>query len=451
MFVECSDMQAELSIATRKSLDVGVHNSNSEEDVEATIKRPKRRRDTDKDRRKSRHSKTEKKKMTVEKGDRERKRTSSGRHRAHHDLGNKDRTRSGEKRKSKSTASSSSDDSDRHHKRRRRVKTHREKNPKTTKWNAAADGKKEIPKHLHPLGPVMTYPPQVSLDPDTDYFRYHQHLRLFLYRRYGLYFEDLSSEDARTKFQSFVKEYNAGNLEQVYYEDEALPAEVLDPCKRTKHEWKFNTTAKEQESLNFVKEGVRKQTDYKVDASIATTEANRRSVNDPKVQAEHSLEIGKGSMDEKKQSYTDRQYKSLKTQDEVVADLRANRRLREHVLTAEEEFAVGEEKKKKKYGREPKNKDNHTRKHSPICRDQEVTSAELDDRDIYGDGDEANFKATLAREKLRKAKQKEDKAARILELESKEKQKQAEMLKMLGLSDIQPGKKISIAPRMDIS
>jgi hypothetical protein len=447
-------MQGELS-TTRKSLDVGVPNSNSEENMETTTKRPKRRRDSAKDRRKSRHSRKDHRnnrnnRSSVEKGERERKRTTSGRHRAHHDLGNKDRSHRGEKRKSNSAASSSSDDSDRRHKRRRRVKTHREKNPKTIKWNAAADGKKEIPKHLHPLGPILNYPPQVSLDPDTDYFKYHQHLRLFLYRRHRLYFEDLSSEDARTKFQSFVKEYNAGNLEQVYYEDEPLPAEVLDPCKRTKHEWKFNTTAKELESLNFVKEGVRKQTDYKVDASIVTTTANRQSVNDPRVQAEHTLGIGTGSMEEKNlSSNTDRQYKSFKTQDEVVADLRANRRLREHVLTAEEEFAVGEEKKKK-YGRESNNKDNYTRKHSTMLRDQETATAELDDRDIYGDGDEVNFKAILAKEKLRKAKQKEDKAARISELESKEKQKQAEILKRLGLSNIQPGKKISIAPRLDI-
>lgn len=439
-------MQAEL-LKTGHNLDVDYHNSNSNEDADI-IKYQGRRREKDKDRRKSHHSRRdrEKEKMKVNNGDHhERERRSSGsrksRHRTQHNLGTKDRSRRGEKRKSTASISSTSSDSDRRHK--RTVKTHRHKDLKTAKRSAAADRKKEIQIVLHPLGPIRNSPPRELLDPDADYFKYHQHLRLFLYRRYGLYFEDLSSEDARKKFQSFVKEYNAGNVEQVYYEDEPLPSEALDQCKRTKHEWKFNTTAKELESLNFVKEGVRKQTDYKVDPSMVST-AHRQRVSDPKVQlAENSLIVGTGPMDEKNQPY------KFKTQDEVVADRRANRRLREHVLTAEEEFAIGEEKKK--YGREHKNhRDNYVGKRSPVYRDQEGASTELEDRDIYGDGDEANFKATVAREKLRKVKQQEDKAARISLLESKEKQKQAEMLKMLGLSNIQPGKKISIAPRVDI-
>jgi len=67
------------------------------------------------------------------------------------------------------------------------------------------------------LGPVVNVAPTTLLDPDVDYFTYHSHLRLFLFRRReGTYFEDLTSEVARQDFQRFVNEYNAGRLEQAY-------------------------------------------------------------------------------------------------------------------------------------------------------------------------------------------------------------------------------------------
>jgi len=73
---------------------------------------------------------------------------------------------------------------------------------------------------------------------------------------------------------------------------------------------------------------------------------------------------------------------------------------------------------------------------------------ELDDRDMYG-GD--SFPAALvAREKQRQAKLTEEKASRILNLQEKERQTQSDMLKSIGLVGIiQPGQKITIAPRTD--
>ncbi len=177
-----------------------------------------------------------------------------------------------------------------------------------------ADNKAETQKSLYSLGPVANEPPQTLLDPAVDYFRYHQHLRLFLYRKYGLYFEDLSSEVARKEFQRFVCEYNAGNLEQDYYKNEPLPAEALDQCKRTKHEWKFNTTAKELESLNLVKESVRKQTDYKKVDAGAMSYASRE---DEKLKVEETLKIS--NMDDKNKLYSTRQ-SDYKTQEEIAAE-----------------------------------------------------------------------------------------------------------------------------------
>jgi len=182
--------------------------------------------------------------------------------------------------------------------------------------------------YLVPLGPVVNVAPTTLLDPDVDYFAYHSHLRLFLFRDDGTYFEDLTSEVARQEFQRFVNEYNAGRLEQAYYK-EVLPLEALNQCKRTKHTWKFHTTSKEMESLHLVKEGVRKQTEYKADSSSAAA----IMVNDdaPLINVEVR---STGDV--------------CKPLNDLTTERRANRRLREHVLVAEEELTGG----KKDYGRE---------------------------------------------------------------------------------------------------
>jgi len=177
--------------------------------------------------------------------------------------------------------------------------------------------------HLVPLGPVINVAPTTLLDPDADYFTYHSHLRLFLFRRRnGTYFEDLTSEMARQEFQRFVNEYNAGRLEQAYYQEQ-LPLEALEPCKRTKHTWKFHTTTKEMESLHLVKEGVRKQTDYKADSSSATT----RMVVDPTPQIIINNVQSTGDMH--------------KSSTDLATERRANRRLRDHIVVAEEEMTGG--------------------------------------------------------------------------------------------------------------
>lgn len=73
---------------------------------------------------------------------------------------------------------------------------------------------------------------------------------------------------------------------------------------------------------------------------------------------------------------------------------------------------------------------------------------ELTDDALYGEG-QSSFSDTLRREKARTARRQEQKNKRVTELQQKEKEKQEEMLKMLGLSDIKAGQKITIAPRKD--
>jgi len=105
--------------------------------------------------------------------------------------------------------------------------------------------------------------------------------------------------------------------------------EALNQCKRTKHTWKFHTTTKERESLHLVKEGVQKQTEYKADSSSAAVVIDDTPQINVKVLRSTTGDV-------------------CKPPNDLATERRANRRLREHVLVAEEEMAGG----KKDYGGE---------------------------------------------------------------------------------------------------
>ena len=119
---------------------------------------------------------------------------------------------------------------------------------------------------LYPLGPIShkKVSEDQQIDADRDYFAFHNHLRVYLYRnKKGAYFEDLSSSEARAVFAEFCHEYNNGRLEMAFYDSKhGLPNEALDECKRTKHAWNFHTSELEKKTLDVVKDGVRKQTEY---------------------------------------------------------------------------------------------------------------------------------------------------------------------------------------------
>ena len=120
-----------------------------------------------------------------------------------------------------------------------------------------------------------------------------------------------------------------------------------------------------------------------------------------------------------------------------------NRRLREHVRTVNEELTGG-----RKEGRErqmEKRKQVSEKIHG-AARERDAAGVELDDDALFGGSD----RSQLERSKRRTAGREEKKQARVAELQNKEKEKQAAMLEMLGLSGkIKAGEKIQIAPRKD--
>eukprot|EP00557_Chaetoceros_sp_GSL56_P008224 CAMPEP_0176499266 /NCGR_PEP_ID=MMETSP0200_2-20121128/12829_1 /TAXON_ID=947934 /ORGANISM="Chaetoceros sp., Strain GSL56" /LENGTH=370 /DNA_ID=CAMNT_0017897661 /DNA_START=91 /DNA_END=1203 /DNA_ORIENTATION=- len=185
----------------------------------------------------------------------------------HHDDDDDDRRRRRHHHRSKSPSSrkrSRHHDKDRH----RHHDRHYEKDKSHDREGKKQDKRVKIdPNTLVSIGPIKGNPPKTILDPEQDYFAYHNHLRLYLYRHKGQYFEDLSSQDARKAFVKFCSKYNQGKLEEGFYDEKELPEEATEQCKRTLHKWKFTTTVMEQKSLDVIKAGVKKQTLYSVKQS----------------------------------------------------------------------------------------------------------------------------------------------------------------------------------------
>jgi hypothetical protein len=340
----------------------------------------------------------------------------------------------GERRKRKHRKEDySSDEEDDRRKDKKRQKDDRKKKKKSSKKE---DRKaKEVDKSsLLPLGENVGAPPITLLDPEKDYFTYHQHLWVFLFREEGAAFNDLTSDQCHTAFGRFSERYNVGHLEAAYYDPKGLPQEVLEECKTTRHSWSFQTSETERKGLELLQKGVRRQTEYEAPQGD--------SKNEPFTKADVGNAVVNGR--DKAVIIAPR----LQTPEERLADRQTNKRLRGQVRTAEEELNGG-----RKDGRErqiEKRKEEASRIHA-AAKDREEARAggvELTDAAIYG-GDGSNFQSALSRERQRKTQRGDKQKSRLEELQKKEQERQENMLKTLGLTGLKPGQKITIAPRKD--
>jgi hypothetical protein len=328
------------------------------------------------------------------------------------------------------------------HRKNDRKKEEKKRSKKETKRSKKEstniEAKSKIDKSkLFPLGNPLGHPPSKLLDPESDYFAYHKHLWLYLYRECGTTFNDLtSSEQARSAFADFCSMYNAGSLEAGYY-SEQLPSAALEECKTSSHRWKIQISDREDKNLQLLQEGVHKQTEYQTSKLV-----------------EHRSEM---RSDPSSTSYS-KETKGIERQQESNPEERrraeriANRRLREHIRTTEEEL-LEESGAGKKHGRErllEKRKELAGRIHGAARDREEASHWELDDDGIYGDRERKGLDRALEVSKRENARRRERQQERVAELERREKEKQAAMLEILGLKDkIQAGKKIEIAPRKD--
>ena len=293
------------------------------------------------------------------------------------------------------------------------------------------------------LGPITGKTPNEQLDSSLNYFSHNPHLRLYLYRTHGLYFEDLSSDSTRKYFAEFVSKYNSGALEEAYYQPQ-LPQEIIDQCSRTKHQWKFRTNEMENEKLNLVKEGVKKQTEYDNSA--------KKPVDKP-VTRHATAAPPKSDKDE-----YDREQSHLEKRS---AQKLSDKRYRERMELANEEiYGVSGGKPSSMRERQQMKKREQANKTHGAHRDREDTMGgqDLDDDAIYGSGEitgggrrgrELGFSEAVSKERARREKRQAEMAQKVEEGKRKEEEKRKEMLSMLGLSGVDAGKKITIAPRRD--
>mmetsp|Transcript_33978 Transcript_33978/g.74523 ORF Transcript_33978/g.74523 Transcript_33978/m.74523 type:complete len:459 (-) Transcript_33978:51-1427(-) len=353
-----------------------------------------------------------------------------------------DRSRSKKRRRHRRDGHS--DDKDRNKKKKKHDDKKERKRDKKKIYRKRGKGDRKPKVELYPLGPLASGPPDTQIDPEADYFAYHEHFRLYLYRSSGTYFEDLSSAETHKEFAKFAKNFNEGKLEAGYYNNSnKIPPQAMEQCKRTQHKWAFKTNATEQQSLEMVRAGVRKQTEWSVENSSKPSAAA----------ASIGVRMPALSPVPPRNNDGDASGHHRKTPEEIAVERAANRRLREHVKTTHEELTGG----RADYGRErllEKKRERAEQLHGS-AKDREAEAMggpDLDDEALYGGGRVGggeSFQGALAREKSRKAKREAKTAQRIEELQQKEDEKAKAMLDMLGFSGIKPGQKIKIAPRKD--
>ena len=320
------------------------------------------------------------------------------------------------------------------------VKKKKSKKEKLVKETAALDTERKIPvdkSKLHSLGEPLGHPPDVVLDPERDYFAQNQRFRIYLYRECGLTFDELSSPDARNKFQDFVRQFNRGDLEAGYYASQ-VPMEALEECPSTRHQWGLKITHQDSQNLQILQEGVRKQTEYQVAElhGSAATGMNKQGTSQGNVVRPANTQRPDQNTGETLMTdglHHDRNSRVI------------NRRLREHVQTTMDELAGG-----KKEGRErqiEKRQERAAKTHGASKYQQDMV--ELDDAALYGGNTNDDFHRLAAASRNRAAAQEAKKEERLLELQRKEEEKQHAMLQMLGLSHRIGQSKIEIQPRND--
>ena len=348
----------------------------------------------------------------------------------------------------------SEDDDMRKSKRKKSSKRHRDEDDrdrkkKRQKSNSFRDKAHKVDSKLVSLGDVSGVPPTKLLNPEDDYFACNSHLRLYLYQRHGVYFEDLTSDESHEAFREFVRAYNDGKLEGAYY-GKSLPDEALDQCKRTQHQWTFRTNKTEERSLDIVRAGVKKQTDY--DGNEA--DAARARMMQPSGPA-FGITRAAPPTAARGPAMPGPEERGPPAPGEVAARRRADRQLRDRVRVGNAEIHGEERAAAGTFERKLQNKREGSSRIHGAARDREDQAyggAELNDDALYGSGGgrgDASYDAALARERQHRGRREARKAERTDELLRKEEARQKAMFDMLGLSGVKPGEKIKIAPRND--
>ena len=95
---------------------------------------------------------------------------------------------------------------------------------------------------------------------EDDYYNKSEEFRVWLKLcRDGLFFEDLTTVEAKDLFQKFSKAFNKGRLPPMYY-DGNIPLAVRGSIVKSKHKWDFKLNSSENIQLSDVIEDVDRST-----------------------------------------------------------------------------------------------------------------------------------------------------------------------------------------------
>ncbi|KAL4200932.1 hypothetical protein AMTRI_Chr02g256090 [Amborella trichopoda] len=114
----------------------------------------------------------------------------------------------------------------------RRDKKDKEKSKSSRTFRKSDEGGKSMEKHghKHPNGSLHS----IEELSDNDYFSKNNEFATWLKEERGVFFSDLSSEEARKLFSGFVKVWNKQRLPARYYEG-------IASGPRTAHNWRIKT------------------------------------------------------------------------------------------------------------------------------------------------------------------------------------------------------------------
>ena len=210
----------------------------------------------------------------------------------------------------------------------------------------------------------------------------------------------------------------------------------MDQCKRTQHKWSFRTNRTEEQSLEIVRAGVRKQTEYDGDG-VETAKAKMMQTKGPAFPIRRCGPAPREDPGGRR-----------RTPEEVRAQRDSDRRHRDRVRLGREEIHGASRADAGSFERKLQNRREQSSRIHGAARDKEGEAhGELDDDALYGGGG-GDYRSALARERARRERREARKATRTEELLAKEEAKRKAMMDMLGLSGLD-GKKIEIAPRND--
>ncbi|EQC36427.1 hypothetical protein SDRG_05884 [Saprolegnia diclina VS20] len=251
-----------------------------------------------------------------------------------------------------------------------------------------------------------------------DYFEKAREFRVWLKTDKKLYFEDLTSDDALQYFEKFVRRWNDGKLDAMYYS--SIPQHVLESIHRTKHKWGFVKNLNESERLHLA--STKDTVDITTNKGASSTARPSKTTSPPRSSKKHESDSDDPDDRRKRDKYERKRYHKHK--ESVMEELAPKATGRDANI----------EKKREKAA---------TLHGAARAKEDAKDGLDLSDDFLMGGSDD--YQARIQRRKAAQDKRQDEKQQRVTAAQEAE---AARMQKFLQDMGIQPGQdRITIAPR----